>query len=213
VFSPETNKIAGAVLFALLLVTAIGVLVDEFMKPETEIVEVVVATPAADEVPAEAEDEAEPIAEAAAMTEEPMVPETAAPETTPAEPIAEAATETQAAETGIDSALTARLAAASLEKGAKLTRKCKACHSFDKGGKTKIGPPLWNIVGAKRAATEGYAYSEAMMAAKGSWTDEELDKFLTKPKKAIPGTKMIFPGFKKPEDRANLIVYLQSLKD
>jgi len=209
VFSPETNKIAGAVLFALLLVTAIGVLVDEFMKPETETVEVVVAT--------SAEDEAEPIAEAAAMTEEPMAEEPTAGEAmteeTPAEPIAEAMAETQAAETGTDSALTARLTAASLEKGAKLTRKCKACHSFEKGGKAKIGPPLWNIVGAKRAATDGYAYSEAMMAAKGSWTDEELDKFLTKPKKAIPGTKMIFSGFKKPEDRANLIVYLQSLKD
>lgn len=208
-FSPETNKIAGAVLFALLLVTAIGVLVDEFMKPETETVEVVVAT--------SAEDEAEPIAEAAAMTEEPMAEEPTAGEAmteeTPAEPIAEAMAETQAAETGTDSALTARLTAASLEKGAKLTRKCKACHSFEKGGKAKIGPPLWNIVGAKRAATDGYAYSEAMMAAKGSWTDEELDKFLTKPKKAIPGTKMIFSGFKKPEDRANLIVYLQSLKD
>jgi len=199
VLSTETNKVAAAVLLALLLVTAIGVLVDEFMKPKTETLEVVVATPA--------EAEPEPIAEAAsAMAEEPMTEET------PAEPIAEAAAETQAmAET--DFALADRLAAASVEKGAKLTRKCKACHSFEKGGKAKIGPPLWDIVGAGKAAVDGYTYSDAMKAAEGSWSDGELDKFLTKPKEAIPGTKMIFPGFKKPEDRANLIVYLQSLSD
>ncbi len=105
------------------------------------------------------------------------------------------------------------LASASASAGKKTAKKCTACHGFKKGGAKKIGPPLWNVVDAKRARTPGFAYSKAMAKAGGNWGYEELDAFLANPKKSIPGTKMIFAGVKKASDRANIIAYLRSLSD
>jgi len=97
--------------------------------------------------------------------------------------------------------------------GGKVAAKCKACHDFSNGGKSKVGPPLWDIVGASQARTAGFAYSGAMKGLGKQWTYEELDKFLNGPKNYAPGTKMVFAGIKKPEDRAALIAYLRSLSD
>ena len=105
------------------------------------------------------------------------------------------------------------LATASVEAGKKTARKCTVCHSFKKDGAKKIGPPLWNVVNAKRARVAGFAYSSGLAKAGGKWGYEELNDFLANPKKSMPGTKMIFAGVKKASDRANIIAFLRSLSD
>lgn len=106
----------------------------------------------------------------------------------------------------------AMLATADLERGKKVSKACAACHSFDKGGANGVGPNLWGIVGASKQAVGGYAYSGVMNANGGNiWTYEELNKFLWKPKKYAPGTKMNYIGLKKPEDRAAIIAWLRTM--
>lgn len=107
----------------------------------------------------------------------------------------------------------AMLASASADAGEKVAKKCTACHSFTKGGPNKVGPNLWNIVGGKPAAVDGYKYSGAMAGMTVSWEYEELNKFLYKPKAYLSGTKMSFAGLKKAGDRAAVIMYLRSLAD
>ncbi|MFN7039489.1 MAG: c-type cytochrome [Alphaproteobacteria bacterium] len=105
------------------------------------------------------------------------------------------------------------LAKADENLGKQNAQKCVICHNFDKNGPNKIGPDLWNIVNSPKAHHSGYTYSEAMANKGGNWTYEELYHFLASPKKFIPGTKMGFAGFKKPEDISNTIMYLRSLSD
>ena len=109
--------------------------------------------------------------------------------------------------------LAALLASADVDKGKKVAKKCVACHTFEQGGKNKIGPNLWNIVGRDMATMGGFSYSSKMTAVEGSWSFESIDNFLTNPKKYVPGNKMTFPGLKKATDRANVIAFLRSLSD
>ncbi len=105
------------------------------------------------------------------------------------------------------------LAAADVERGVKVARKCVACHTFEQGGKNKVGPNLWNVVGRDMATMGGFSYSSAMKGAEGAWSFASLDEFLTRPRKFMPGNKMTFPGLKKAVDRANVIAYLRTLSD
>lgn len=107
----------------------------------------------------------------------------------------------------------AMLAAASVERGEKLSRACAACHSFDKGGPHRVGPNMWNVVGHQIGAQDGYSYSDTLADDGGQWTYENLNKFLWKPKKSYPGTKMNYIGMKKPEDRADIIKWMRTLSD
>lgn len=100
------------------------------------------------------------------------------------------------------------LAAADPAAGEKVFGKCKACHKVD--GNNATGPHLDGVVGREAGHVEGFSYSEGMKAH-GAWTPEALDAFLTNPKGAVPGTKMSFAGLPKPQERADLIAYLQSL--
>jgi len=93
-------------------------------------------------------------------------------------------------------------------KGKKVFAKCMACHTTE-AGKNKVGPSLHGIFGRKSGTVEGFTYSDAMKNAGITWNEAELDKYLTNPKKDIPGNKMAFPGLTKPDDRANVIAYLK----
>lgn len=98
-----------------------------------------------------------------------------------------------------------------VNKGAKLFKKCKACHTLEEGGKNKIGPNLFGVFGRVAGSLEGYRFSKAMKGADVVWDETTLDQFLTKPKKFIPKTKMGFPGLKKEGQRADLIAYLMKM--
>jgi cytochrome c len=106
-----------------------------------------------------------------------------------------------------------RLASSDVQRGQSSAKVCLACHSFEKGGPNKQGPNLWGVVGRPRASEPGYEYSAAMKAKSGSWTFEDLDKFLTDPKGFVPGTKMGFTGFQRAPQRADVINFLHTLSD
>lgn len=105
------------------------------------------------------------------------------------------------------------LASASVDKGTRVFKKCKACHTSDKGGKNLVGPNLWNIVGRAKGGLDSYSYSSAMMGKGGDWSYEDLDAFLKKPGKFIAKTKMSFAGLKKPADRAAVIALMRMASD
>ena len=101
-----------------------------------------------------------------------------------------------------------------LDAGKKAFAKCKACHSIKEDGKKKLGPNLWGIYGNDIASVEGMKYSKALKKyaeEAGTWQDENLDKWLENPKKMVRKTKMIFPGLKKADERANIIAYMKSM--
>jgi cytochrome c len=106
------------------------------------------------------------------------------------------------------------LASADPAKGEAQFKKCASCHSIDKGGAAGIGPNLYGIVGAKHANAPGFGYSDALKATGDKvWDWQGLAVWLANPKQYIPGNKMSFAGISKPEDRANLIAYLNSKSD
>ena len=72
------------------------------------------------------------------------------------------------------------------------------------------GPNLGGLFGRVSGTTEGFAYSSANKTAAITWSESTLYDYLLNPKKYIPGTKMVFAGLKKPEERADLIAYLKS---
>lgn len=118
-----------------------------------------------------------------------------------------------AAPTGPEPVL-ALLAGADIARGQGLAKTCLACHTFDQGGANKIGPNLYNIVNSPKAHIKEFAYSATItdMAAKGErWNFQSLNAFLWKPNTYAKGTKMVFPGLKKLQDRADVIAYLRSL--
>lgn len=104
------------------------------------------------------------------------------------------------------------LASADPKRGAKVFKKCTACHSAEAGAKHKIGPNLWNIVDRDKGKADGFNFSGALAGMDGKWTLENLNKFIDNPKEYAPGNKMTFRGISKNSDRAALLVYLQSLK-
>ncbi len=106
------------------------------------------------------------------------------------------------------------LATADAAAGAGLIKRCTACHTFDKGGKHGVGPNNYSIIGNHHAHASDFAYSEALAGNKDKkWGFQEMSDFLANPKKYLPGTKMAFAGIKNPQERANLIAYINSQSD
>ena len=97
--------------------------------------------------------------------------------------------------------------------GAKIFKKCAACHSIIQGGGNKIGPALWGVLGRQAGSISDYKYSKAMAAHGKVWSFEEMDGFLIKPKDWIKGTKMSFTGLKNVKDRAAVILYMNENTD
>jgi len=105
------------------------------------------------------------------------------------------------------------LASASAADGEKIFKKCAACHSIAKGGRNKIGPALYNVLGRQAGSLPDYKYSKAMIAYGKKWTPEEIDGFLTNPKGWVKGTKMSYAGLKNLKERASLILYMNENTD
>lgn len=91
--------------------------------------------------------------------------------------------------------------------GEKSFAKCRACHKLD--GSDGVGPHLNGVVGRAVASSDGFKYSDGMVAHGGDWTPEALEEFLADPKGVVKGTKMAFAGIKSVQERANLIAYLE----
>ncbi len=97
-----------------------------------------------------------------------------------------------------------------MERGAKLYKRCRACHTLEDGGKHKVGPNLWDIYGKKAGSQEGFKYSKVMAASDVIWDDETLDGYITKPSAFMKGNRMSFVGVKKAEDREALLLFLKA---
>lgn len=170
--SLELNKIAGAVLVALLTIKVIGIVGDKVYHPkklEKNVLQI------------------EGVA--------------AAPEGGKPAPVKQ------------EEPIAVRLAKADPAAGKKSFSKCLVCHTDGKGEANKIGPNLWNVVGAKKDARSDYQYSGVLAKIGGTWTFDDLDKWITKPSSFAPGTKMTFAGDTSPQDRANIIAYLRTQAD
>ena len=101
------------------------------------------------------------------------------------------------------------LASADPVKGEAVFKKCAACHVAAAGGANGIGPNLWAVVGGPIGKhAPGFAYSTALSGKGGNWDWKAMDAWLASPRAFAPGTKMTFAGLGSPEDRANVIAYL-----
>jgi nitrite reductase (NO-forming) len=94
--------------------------------------------------------------------------------------------------------------------GREIYRRCAGCHSL-LPGENKTGPTLYGLFGREAGSVEDYDYSSALRRAEIVWTPETLDAFLAAPFRVVPGMKMIYGGVQRPEDRANLIAFLQNV--
>lgn len=106
--------------------------------------------------------------------------------------------------------IAARMQTADVAKGEAVFAKCAACHTINSGGANGIGPNLWGTMGKALASHAGFAYSDALKSVGGTWTFEQMDAWLASPRRFANGTKMSFAGLSNPEDRANLIAYLNA---
>ena len=123
----------------------------------------------------------------------------------------ETATQTSNSTQSVD--ISALLALGDPDHGKSVFKKCSACHSVKKGGKNKIGPALYNVLGRNVAGLENYKYSKALIAYGKEWTFEEMNGFLKKPQTYIKGTKMAFAGLKKEKDRASILLFMNQNSD
>lgn len=106
-----------------------------------------------------------------------------------------------------------RLAKADAERGAKIFLQCKACHVAAPGAEATVGPNLWGVVGRPVAAQPGFDYSEGLEAIGGDWDFEKLSRYLFDPGAMVDNSRMLFPGVKSAQERADLIAYLNTLRD
>ncbi len=106
--------------------------------------------------------------------------------------------------------LEALLAAADLAKGEATFAKCATCHTVNAGGANGIGPNLHAKLGAPLASKAGFNYSAALKEVGGNWDFAKMDAWLASPRKFANGTTMSFAGLSDPQDRANLIAWMNT---
>jgi len=102
------------------------------------------------------------------------------------------------------------IAAATVEEGAGVFKKCASCHTIEAGGANKTGPNLHDMVGAEIGDHAGFKTTDSLKAIGGNWTYEKLDDYLENPKRLAPKGSMSFAGLKKPQERAAVIKYMMS---
>jgi cytochrome c len=102
------------------------------------------------------------------------------------------------------------LATADAAAGEQVFKKCTACHNADQGGANALGPSLYGVMGNPVAAHPGYAFTDALKSKGGNWDWDTMSAWLASPKKFAPGTKMTFAGLSNPQDRANVMAFLNS---
>jgi len=100
------------------------------------------------------------------------------------------------------------LAKADPAKGQQVFNKCMACHNADKGGANQLGPNLWDVIGEPIGQGKGFAFSDALAKHGGTWNWDNLAQWLSSPRGFAPGTKMTFAGLSDPQDRADVLLYL-----
>ena len=105
------------------------------------------------------------------------------------------------------------LASADPAKGEQVFKKCAACHNADQGGANALGPNLWNSIGEPIGKGKGFPFSDALASHAGTWDWESMSAWLHNPKKFAPGTKMTFAGLSNPQDRADIIAFLNQHSD
>ncbi len=102
------------------------------------------------------------------------------------------------------------MASADASAGESVFGKCRACHKLEQGANA-VGPYLHGVVGREIDTAEGYSnYSGALEQVGEVWTPENLFNYLENPREMAPGTTMSFAGLPDPEDRVNLIAYLDA---
>ncbi|MEO6433430.1 MAG: cytochrome c family protein [Sphingomicrobium sp.] len=114
-------------------------------------------------------------------------------------------------ETGVaEEPVEAYLAKADAAKGATIFNKCAACHTVTNGGPNGLGPNLWGVLGEPVGKGKGFAFSDALAKKGGNWDWQSLNAWLTSPRTFAPGTKMTFAGLGSPQDRADVMAYLNA---
>lgn len=105
------------------------------------------------------------------------------------------------------------LAKADPAKGAQVFNKCAACHTATKGGPNGLGPNLWDVLGEPVGQGKGFAFSDALSKKGGTWNWDNLSQWLSSPRAFAAGTKMTFAGLSNPQERADVISYLNQQSD
>ncbi|WP_265587097.1 c-type cytochrome [Sphingomicrobium arenosum] len=102
------------------------------------------------------------------------------------------------------------LASADATRGENVFKKCAACHTVTAGGANKVGPNLYDLMGNPIAGKAGFAYSDALKGHGGNWDWDNMSAWLASPRSFAPGNKMTFAGLGDPQDRADVMLYLNS---
>ncbi|HVJ72384.1 MAG TPA: cytochrome c family protein [Sphingomicrobium sp.] len=102
------------------------------------------------------------------------------------------------------------LQTADVAKGEAVFKKCAACHNADAGGANALGPALFGTMGKPLAHHPAFAYTDALKGVGGTWDWDKMSHWLANPKKFAPGTKMTFAGLSNPQDRADVMLFLNS---
>ena len=116
-------------------------------------------------------------------------------------------------EAAAEQPIEAYLAKADIAKGQQVFNKCAACHNAEKGGANQLGPNLWGVLGEPIGQGRGFAFSDALAKKGGTWNWDNLSQWLHSPKTFAPGTKMTFAGLSNPQDRADVIAFLNAHSD
>ena len=100
------------------------------------------------------------------------------------------------------------LQTADAARGESAFRKCAACHTINQGGANGLGPNLYANMGAAIAHVAGFNYSDALRSHGGNWDWDAMSAWLASPRSFAPGTRMTFAGLSNPQERADLLLYM-----